>query len=473
MYIEGSVTGHYEFFDLLREYLTGRPTQGTPAYTGTGDGTLDDFEVYPKCPTETWTLTCTTGGGDGVGIFSVTGSVTGAKAAATVGTPYDNDFIAFTLTDGAIDFVDTSGGDEFIIALTEGAMTEAGQAYHELEYGTEQTSTDGVSLDHFVHLKAPGLTVIPVADSGNTGDGTLDGITRYSYTSLTAESWVVTATSATNFTVTGSISGSVAAATVGTIYDNGVIRFLITAGGTAFVSGDEFTIGKPNEIFINIGTYQHTGSGDYYNLEIAGATGYLSGQDGDFDAQPGTSDGKGIPLYQSTITYLIVANGQRLVFSAQVETTIAVAYAGFYYPNGTPLQMPYPMAIGGMLPDNALTRYSDTDNIFPFKSEENLFVRKPSGAWDDAQVWPYNSDFVDGDFYSIRDTGGTYPLLPIIPLEGTAGEFDQYGELDGVKFVPGFAMFVNDTVTEGGDTYLVISNWGRTDFDDYCAIKKD
>jgi hypothetical protein len=52
----------------------------------------------------------------------------------------------------------------------------------------------------------------------------------------------MTATSATNFTVVGSVTGATAAATVGVLYNNGKISFTITAAGAAFVAGDKFIL---------------------------------------------------------------------------------------------------------------------------------------------------------------------------------------------------------------------------------------
>ena len=73
-----------------------------------------------------------------------------------------------------------------------------------------------------------------------TGNGTF---TSYKGGSASvAETFTITATSATNFTVVGSVSGSLAAATAGTPYTGTKIQFTITAGGTAFVAGDVFTI---------------------------------------------------------------------------------------------------------------------------------------------------------------------------------------------------------------------------------------
>jgi hypothetical protein len=73
-----------------------------------------------------------------------------------------------------------------------------------------------------------------------TGDGTL---TAYKGgADSIAETFTITATSATNFTVVGSVSGSIGPATVGTPFSHAKLAFTLTAGGTAFVSGDAFTL---------------------------------------------------------------------------------------------------------------------------------------------------------------------------------------------------------------------------------------
>jgi hypothetical protein len=73
-----------------------------------------------------------------------------------------------------------------------------------------------------------------------TGTGRLTG---YLGTATTAtETITVTATSATSFTVVGTVSGSLGTATVGTPFASSVISFTITAGGTAFVAGDVFQL---------------------------------------------------------------------------------------------------------------------------------------------------------------------------------------------------------------------------------------
>jgi hypothetical protein len=54
------------------------------------------------------------------------------------------------------------------------------------------------------------------------------------------ETWTVTAINATTFSVVGSISGNQDDATVDTDYNNGIVRFRIDDGGTAFEADDEF-----------------------------------------------------------------------------------------------------------------------------------------------------------------------------------------------------------------------------------------
>lgn len=73
-----------------------------------------------------------------------------------------------------------------------------------------------------------------------TGNGTMTSVT-VDQTTGSAESWTVTATSATSFNVVGSESGTQGVATVGVPYTNGIVSFTINAGLTAFVATDFFT----------------------------------------------------------------------------------------------------------------------------------------------------------------------------------------------------------------------------------------
>ncbi len=87
------------------------------------------------------------------------------------------------------------------------------------------------------------------ASSGNTGNGTLAGISVGSAVEIGG--YVLLATGATTFSVTDPEGVLVGNATVGTPFTSAEINLTLTAGGTAFVAGDSFTI----NVFDAVGTY--------------------------------------------------------------------------------------------------------------------------------------------------------------------------------------------------------------------------
>jgi hypothetical protein len=78
------------------------------------------------------------------------------------------------------------------------------------------------------------------AGADNTGNGTLGTVTLGSAPLFGI--YTLTATAATTFTVTDPEGDAQPNATVGSAYASDTINFTITAGATAFVAGDTFTI---------------------------------------------------------------------------------------------------------------------------------------------------------------------------------------------------------------------------------------
>jgi len=76
--------------------------------------------------------------------------------------------------------------------------------------------------------------------TGDTGNGTCSAITIGS--ARVPGNYTFTATSATTFTAVDGTGAPLPDLTVGTVYSAGGLQFTITAGGTAYVSGDVFTI---------------------------------------------------------------------------------------------------------------------------------------------------------------------------------------------------------------------------------------
>lgn len=73
-----------------------------------------------------------------------------------------------------------------------------------------------------------------------TGNGYLSFIAINPLSAI-VENWTLIALSSSIFSVTGSISGIKQNATVGVLYDNGIISFTIAIGQRAFATGDSFT----------------------------------------------------------------------------------------------------------------------------------------------------------------------------------------------------------------------------------------
>lgn len=141
-YTTGTATNNQDLIDRTIRFVCGYGTTGAVTQTGTGNGTLTLGGTYPSAGTfpatitETWTLTCTATATNG-GTFSVVGSVSGAQANATVGTPYANTFVAFTINDGSTDF---QLGDTFSFTTTVGALKAEGQEWIYQGRGSGQTT---------------------------------------------------------------------------------------------------------------------------------------------------------------------------------------------------------------------------------------------------------------------------------------------------------------------------------------------
>lgn len=221
------------------------------------------------------------------------------------------------------------------------------------------------------------------------------------------------------------------------------------------------------EIFFGIKTYQSIAS-DYYNFKIGAFTGYVPGNS--FETQAGNSTILGIPLWNQVIPYTLVANGQRLIIHAKVETMYETAYLGKYLPYATPVQYPYPVIAAGMLTSASATRYSDTSYVAWFKGNRNNFrLRHVDGIWKTPDsnysvvVKQLRNTNSDSDV-----TDGYYGLHSIVLSDSTP---NVYGELDGLYYISGYNNAVENTIVVDGITYLVSRDAWRTGFNDYIALR--
>lgn len=369
-----------------------------------------------------------------------------------------------------------------------------------------------------------------------TGTGKLtgwDGVAQ-----AVSETFTITATSATSFSVVGSVSGFIGTATVGTLFTHAKLTFTINAGGTAFVAGDVFKINTCppwvnqrnvagsemiwkttgndglRDIYVGALLFSNAGA-DYYNWRLGGFNGYSSGQA--FTSQPGFigQPGPVLNLWNSTIPYWFVANGQRVIVFAKISTVYVSCYLGLINPYVDPGYWPYPLFVGGSMAwasepaeNSANWRWSyatdnrmgnfwrgvQTNNISQTTCQGRL--RLPDGYFaglggynssdiivngGQCSVWPYACDSSanpNRGFQNIRENlDGSYPLLPIMFASdrGTVAgvEVNTWGEFDGLRAVTGHANAAENTVIEGPLTYVVFQNTSLNDKDQYCALALD
>lgn len=237
------------------------------------------------------------------------------------------------------------------------------------------------------------------------------------------------------------------------------------------------------EIFLNIQAYKNVVS-DYYNWRMAGAVGYNSSSN--FNNQPGQSPFEFIYLWNQSISYWFVANGQRVIIVAKVSSVYESAYLGKFLAYGTPGQYPYPVAVGGCGAFYNKRFSLATDDHRAFFHPGSMNVYYIDGTWQDfinktisggittqRNVWPflYEPGPQTVLTWAASDQDGGYPLLPAM-LNMSVPANNLLGELDGVFFVPGYSQSSESTITIGGDTYQVFQNVFRTSAEDYMAIKQ-
>jgi len=548
-----NVTDFGDAADKLAEFLTRPKRADDPVANGanTGNGVVFGASSAIDSVDETWTLVCTTGGGSGVGIFSVTGSVSGAQADATVDEPYWNGLCSFTIIGGTVDF--TTGtpddftfdiaadtptwvqqrgykSDERISSIQPGSVSDPGAGNTGNGSLTGVLTIDGVVAETWTitatttgptatfsvvgsvsggHAAATsgtpynnGLVSFSISDggvayiigddftfdtertvdtvivdAGNTGNGTVGTMSGVASDRPEGETITLTATSATNFDVDGSLTGDFGSdATVGIPYDNGEFILTITAGGTPFVSGDKFTFqtrpfeyilkgigGGSDEIFV--GYKEETNGSTYYNWSLQGFTGYVSAST--FENQPGYESGIWNVQTDGGFDILIIENARRFIVIPIIGSTYAHIYLGWILPTATPSQWDYPLFKGGDSNDDD-TLIGDTANHFAW------WTGPPYGDMYNNAVWDSNSDIWPYDLYTIHKTeDDEFPLFPVTVVNKTTNEKTIYGEADGCFYVDGDggAVTVSDSVIAGSELFFITQDINRVGDDNLMALR--
>ena len=530
----GTVTGHINLLQELRKFAEGYGTAATPVPgANTGDGTVSNYQALPAAVNETWTLTCTTGGGPGVGIFSVTGSVSGAQAAATVSEFYENAFVEFVVQDGAVDFI---VGDSFTIAVTQSALSGLSPSQAWTERRWTGVYTLDLTANTFVnpYSATDGNVATYSASPGTTGtfeirfsDAT--ELDNYSFvprnTTAAAtdspkdwtvewsdDSGVTWTTVDTQSAVTGWVSATLKNFVLGTapgrhfwwrvvVTNNnggtetslsGVNFFQTGQGIDVLFYSEELLLDGPglagtDNILVSIRAYEDP-SAPLYNYSLNGLAVFDPALT--LDNQLTINTTVFTPLDDNVIEYWFMVNGRRIIVVAKIGGIYMSFYLGFILPYALPSEYPYPLYIGG---NSKLSTIKFTDTRPDFRGffdpgDDSSYLREPGGAWrvfenytgattteisvQVSNTWPYRGvgSFVNNFSAAFRDSpGGEYALIPIV-LHSDSPSLETYGELDGAYFISGFNNLPENTVTIGADTYISIPNIFRQDRNDFVAL---
>lgn len=270
-----------------------------------------------------------------------------------------------------------------------------------------------------------------------TGNGTISDIDTGP--DAPSETWTITFTGATTFTVSGSVSGAQAGGSTGANYlSNGTVHtaklaFRITVGGTAFINGDTFTIpvtvgalsaqaeqwvtdrwspfatagggfnaiddqttngatgalifhgqGNGSEaIYQGVAPVENAGS-SIWNWVHRAYSGFSASQS--WDTQVNPSPEVFTAFINSNFDYWIVVNERRIVVIATASSTMHSCYMGFFKPYASPLEYPYPNCV--LAEEDAQTAYTSTGSNFShgilIPAAANGQLRWIDGSWRDA-----------------------------------------------------------------------------------------
>lgn len=272
------------------------------------------------------------------------------------------------------------------------------------------------------------------------------------------------------------------------------LRIFVSTNAALIAAGQEWAVNRwasnelllkgqglsgTEEIFVGIRALDYAVA-DTYNWGVIGAKGFLSGSA--FNAQPSTSPEVYTCLWNSSIQYWFIANGQRIIVVAKVSTTYHTVYLGKISPYGTPSHYPYPVYVGAE-ENTAGVRWSSTDGNYSSPLDPGYYgslLCWTDGGWvsidnknlsQTSRIWPYKDNNSSHTRIAEMKDGidGSYQLLPLIMLRNSP--LSAVGELDGCYYVNGYNNASENTITIGTDSYLVVQNIFRTTSVDYAAIK--
>lgn len=530
MFQTGIVTGHKALFDELISFIAPIGSAFGLIYDGLGTGTLVNYSGGSASVAESFAVVATT-----ETTFSVTGSVSGLVGTATVGTPFNSTKVNFTIEAGGVPFVET---DAFTLSTTPpwtlhrgtgGATVSATQgttgmlAAQNLVDGKQAQDdnriwrVDSPVFPLIVEFTLPAAAWVAAYELMISGLGY--GPKTWQFDAWNGSGWDIIES---NVNVSWSPNQvrrfTLPAAQFSTRYRiqilEGEFSSLVTLaavrlfGDIAHANDYDVAFGQAvfeapgndgdSEIFLGIHPFERADI-DYFDWELSSFDGF--NPSAPFIQQAGVHRQLYLPLWDDPIAYWFIADGRRLVVIAKLGSQYEVAYLGLLDGYFTPLQAPYPMALGGSLAVGTNPLWNDTvfrhsngtlqHSAFSHSDRGvvsgiyNLQLRSRNldGSWsgyeakqNDAiasaplssenQIWPFRSGLTLLD----QNIDGGSTLWPLM-LNHSAP--NTVGQLSGVFAVSGQGLAAETLIRIGAIDYIVIPNIFRTDRDDFLAIALD
>jgi hypothetical protein len=332
-----------------------------------------------------------------------------------------------------------------------------------------------------------------------------------------AETWTVTFTSGTTWTVSGSVSGPQANAATGVAYSNGQIAFVMMNINGLPVNGDQFTVtlapsllsaagqswelylyqpsnaayrlrglgsSSTDQIYCNFSIYTDAPS-ETRNLKLWGAKGFLEPTPYAISSIDPSTD-RGFCLWDAAIPYTFIANSRRFMAVAQVSSVWESLYMGYILPTGTPSEYPYPLAIGGShrsatrpFRDNQVDGSNGSYHRAFWNPHEALDVLRKSGLWTPFKNYAYNSSEYEYDEHRVMPFAelvmntaidGSYVLYPLTLASDNPREV--LGDLQGVFMVSGYGSnAAGNIINADGYNHLVVNNTFRVALTEFAAFR--
>lgn len=440
----GTATDYVDLLKKLDAYLCATGHAWGKRFTGVGNGDLIDYLGTATSVAETFTLTATNST-----TFTVVGSVSGSYANATVGTPYSNAKIAFTITAGATPY---QAGDVWTINVAPPWTRLMRRGWADIRSVTTDlvtpsnlfdgsnsnaTSTNTTSYIEFRMEFATPVRRIYVQASGNTANRTptsfelqwkdAPGDPWTTVETFTKASWTIN--EGAIFT-TASDPGAhlywrinMSGATTSTEINAIELRPYAAAGPLGDTTNQSFQcaweapgLDGTQEIIVMAKTVWSQ-TADIWNVAFAMSRSW-AGDTNDFTAQPGFSAPffKSLLLGTNPMSYWFVVNGQRAIVTVAFGGTMQIAYLGFGLPYEPPSAHAYPAICAATT--GAGIRYSDTNagprfpidpGYYNVNGTQSMIAYFPDSNWRQFANRSNQSGTAEGTADSATTPGKVWP----------------------------------------------------------------